>query len=36
VLLKEQENDRLSVELEVKQKEVRSAELEAEAERLAA
>ncbi len=31
VLLKEQENERLSVELDVKQKEVREAELEAEA-----
>jgi regulator of protease activity HflC (stomatin/prohibitin superfamily) len=33
LLLKEQENDRLSVELEIKQKEVHSAELEAEAEK---
>ena len=31
VLLKEQENDRLAVDLEVKQKQVRAAELEAEA-----
>jgi regulator of protease activity HflC (stomatin/prohibitin superfamily) len=33
LLLKEQENDRLSVDLEIKQKEVHSAELEAEAEK---
>ncbi|MGA2742244.1 MAG: SPFH domain-containing protein [Bryobacteraceae bacterium] len=33
LLLKEQENDRLSVELEIKQKEVHSAELEAEADK---
>jgi len=33
VLLKEQENERLSVELDVKQKEVRAAELEAEAQK---
>jgi regulator of protease activity HflC (stomatin/prohibitin superfamily) len=33
VLLKEQENERLSVELDVKQKEVREAELEAEAQK---
>ncbi len=33
LLLKEQENDRLSVELEIKQKEVHGAELEAEAEK---
>ena len=33
VLLKEQENDRLSVEVEVKAKQVRTAELEAQAER---
>jgi regulator of protease activity HflC (stomatin/prohibitin superfamily) len=33
LLLKEQENERLSVELEVKQKEVRQAELEAEAQK---
>jgi len=33
VLLKEQENDRLGVELDVKQKEVRAAELEAEAQK---
>ena len=33
LLLKEQENDRLSVELEIKQKAVRSAELEAEADK---
>ena len=33
VLLKEQENDRLGVELDVKQKEVRVAELEAEAQK---
>jgi regulator of protease activity HflC (stomatin/prohibitin superfamily) len=33
VLLKEQENDRLSVEIEVKQKLVRTAELEAQAEK---
>jgi regulator of protease activity HflC (stomatin/prohibitin superfamily) len=33
LLLKEQENDRLGVELEVKAKEVRTAELEAEAEK---
>ena len=34
VLLKEQENDRLSVEVEVKQKLVRTAELEAQAEKV--
>jgi regulator of protease activity HflC (stomatin/prohibitin superfamily) len=34
VLLKEQENDRLSVEVEVKQKQVRTAELEAQAEKV--
>jgi regulator of protease activity HflC (stomatin/prohibitin superfamily) len=33
VLLKEQEDDRMTVELDVKQKEVRAAELEAEAEK---
>jgi regulator of protease activity HflC (stomatin/prohibitin superfamily) len=33
LLLKEQENDRLSVELEIKQKEVHSAELEAQADK---
>jgi regulator of protease activity HflC (stomatin/prohibitin superfamily) len=33
VLLKEQENERLTVELDVKQKEVRAAELEAEAQK---
>jgi regulator of protease activity HflC (stomatin/prohibitin superfamily) len=33
LLLKEQENDRLSVDLEIKQKQVHSAELEAEAEK---
>ena len=33
VLLKEQENDRLGVEVEIKQKEVRTAELEAEADK---
>jgi regulator of protease activity HflC (stomatin/prohibitin superfamily) len=33
LLLKEQENDRLSVELEIKQKQVHSAELEAEADK---
>jgi hypothetical protein len=35
LLLKEQENDRLSADLEIKQKEVHSAELEAEAEKAA-
>lgn len=34
LLLKAQENDRLTIELEVKQKEVRTAELEAEAEKV--
>jgi regulator of protease activity HflC (stomatin/prohibitin superfamily) len=34
LLLKSQENDRLSIDLEVKQKLVRSAELEAEAEKM--
>src|SRR6202034_4629666 len=33
VLLKEQENEKLGVELDVKQKEVRAAELEAEAQK---
>ncbi len=33
LLLKEQENDRLSVDLEIKQKQVRTAELEADAEK---
>ena len=36
VLLKEQENERLGVELEVKQKEVRAAELDAEADKVRA
>jgi regulator of protease activity HflC (stomatin/prohibitin superfamily) len=34
LLLKAQENDRLAIELEVKQKEVRTAELEAEAQKI--
>src|SRR5439155_11264781 len=34
LLLKEQENDRLSIELDVKQKMVRTAELEAEADKM--